>query len=244
MYSDVKPSKRFLKDQLSRGNKIFKFLKKNISMKKGKMLDVGCSSGLMLMPFLKDGWKAEGYDPEKFYVEYGKSKYNLPIEVKRCEDMKLKRKSFDLILIAGSLEHCYDPNKILKICAKASKKNSILVLEGRGYPRSTSKHYFNHNHHRYFTLNSFELMMIKHGWKPILSTLYPISGPTREGTNWVIGTFQGVNKNIKKKLNYLIKNGKNESYETMKHYFLFYDVINKDINPNLDYISKGVYKKK
>ena len=52
------------------------------------------------------------------------------------------------------------------------------------------KAYFNHNHHRYFTLNSLELIMIKHGWKPFLSTMYPISGPTREGGIWCLGKFE------------------------------------------------------
>ena len=179
----------------------------------------------MLIPFLKDGWKVKGYDPEKAYVKYGREKHNLPIEVKKSEKMILKGNSLDLILIAGSLEHCFDSNKVLKICSNAAKKNSLIILEGRGYPRSTAKYYFNHNHQRYFSINSFELIMIKYGWQPILSTHYPISGPTRKGTNWVIGRFKGKNK-FKKIFSNLIKNGKRETFETIKYHFKFYEKIN------------------
>jgi len=236
-YGTEKPSERFIKDQMYRGKKIFDFISKNFKLKKGSILDVGCSAGLMLLPFLKNGWKAKGYDPEKFYVEYGKKKFNLPIEVKGSEDMILKKNSQDVILIAGSLEHCYDVNKTLNICADAAKKDSLLILEGRGYPRSSPKYYFNHNHHRYFTINSFELIMMKYGWEPILSTHYPISGPTRKGTNWVIGRFKGKNK-FKKILPTLIKNGKKETYMSLKYYFKFYELMNKNENPNNDFLNQ------
>ena len=101
----------------------------------------------MLLPFLKK-FESSRFDPERIYVNYGKENYNLPIETKCSEEMILKN-SLDLILILGSLEHCYDPNKTLKICSEA-KNDSLIVLEGRGYPRSTAKYYFT-NHHRYFS---------------------------------------------------------------------------------------------
>ena len=236
IYKNLIPSKSFLKDQEIRGNNIFKFLKKYIKKKRGTILDVGCSVGLMFKPFLKSGWKCIGNDPDYHYVQYGK-KLNLPVEFLQAEKMKLKKNSLDLVIICGSLEHCYDPNKVLSLCAKASKKGSILVLEARGEPRAQSKVYFNHNHHRYFSLNSLELMMIKHGWKPFLSTMYPISGPTREGGIWSLGVFSG--NNLKKKFRNLIKNGKTESYETIINKFKYYDLINKNLNPN-----RGDYRNK
>ena len=237
IYKDLIPSKSFLKDQEKRGIKIFNFLKKYIKKKKGTVLDVGCSVGMMFKPFLKNGWKCIGNDPDFHYVDYGRKKFNLPVEFLQAEKMKLKKNSLDLIIIAGSLEHCYDPNKVLSLCAKASKKGAIIVLEARGEPRSISKVYFNHNHHRYFSLNSLELMMIKYGWKPFLSTMYPISGPTREGGIWSLGKFTG--KKNTKKFNTFIKNGKNETYDTIINKFKYYDYINKDLNTN-----RGDYRNK
>ena len=35
--------------------------------------------------------------------------------------------------------------------------------------------------------------MIKHGWMPILTTSYPITGPTRKGGIYCIGRYTGKN---------------------------------------------------
>ena len=40
-------------------------------------------------------------------------KLKLPIEYEMAEDMFFRRK-FDLSIIIGSLEHCFDPNIVLK----------------------------------------------------------------------------------------------------------------------------------
>ena len=109
------------------------------------------------------------------------------------------------------------------------KKNSLLVLEARGEPRSISKYYFNHNHHRYFSLNSLELIMIKYGWEPLETTMFPISGPTREGGIWCIGKFKKKIPN--KKFLELIKLGKRETIKSMISKLKYYDKINEDINP-------------
>ena len=175
------PSKKYLQDQRKRGILLYKFLK-DMLPSKGSMVDVGSSVGLMLVPFLEKKWKCIGNDPQINYVKYGK-KIGLPVEAIQAEDMILKPNSMDLIIIIGSLEHVYDINKVMNKCKKAIKKNGLLVLEGRGDPLGHSKDYFNHNHHRYFSYNSMELILMKHGFKPIFSTIYPITGDVDERKN-------------------------------------------------------------
>ena len=50
------PPKKYLEDQKKRGEKLYKFLKPYLP-KKGSMLDVGSSVGLMMKPFIKNKWK-------------------------------------------------------------------------------------------------------------------------------------------------------------------------------------------
>tara|TARA_B100000795_G_scaffold245310_1_gene210386 strand:+ start:541 stop:843 length:303 start_codon:yes stop_codon:yes gene_type:complete len=85
--------------------------------------------------------------------------------------------------------------------------------------------------------SSASLMIIKHGWKPFLTTLFPISGPTREGGIWCLGFFTG--KKSKKNFKDLIKNGKRESYESLINKYKYYDLINKKIDT-----SRGDYRNK
>jgi 2-polyprenyl-3-methyl-5-hydroxy-6-metoxy-1,4-benzoquinol methylase len=225
IFKNPNPSRKFILDQKSRGIKLYNFLnQQNLLKKNGSMLDVGCSAGLFLKPFVDRGWRCFGNDPDKAYVEYGIKNYNLPIKFEQAENMKLKKKSLDLIIIMGSLEHCYDPNVVIKKCSSAAKKNCILVLEARGNPQSNSKNYFNHNHHRYFSENSLELMMIKYGFKPILSTSYPITGPTRKGGIYCIGIKNNRSINLKK----LISSGKKESVSSVIYKYKFYNKMLKD----------------
>ena len=220
--SGLKPGNKYLKDMKFRGLKLYNFLKPYIP-KKGKMLDVGSSVGLFLLPFIKNGWKCLANDPVKSFVEYGKKKYGLPVEFKQAEDMNLKKNNFDLIIIMGSLEHCYDPNKVLKICSNGIKKNGLLVLESRGDPQGKIKDFFNQSHHRYFFGNTLELIMMKHGWEPFLTTKYPICGPTRRGGYFCFGKYKG--NLIRKKFKKVIGYGKKETFETIKYKLKYYDYL-------------------
>jgi len=221
--TQVPPSK-YLKDQESRGKKLYNFIK-NIVPKKGSMIDVGCSVGLMMKPFLKKGWKCEGNDPIKSYAEYGRNNFNLPVDWIQSEDMKLKKNSKDLILIMGSIEHVVDVNLVMKKLASSAKKNSLLILESRGDPLGHTKGFFNHSHHRYFFSNTLELLMIKFGWKPFLTTKYPITGPTREGTIFCLGKYTG--KSNSKKFKDLIQSGKKETYHDLNYKLKYYDYLSK-----------------
>ncbi len=218
------PPKIYLKDQINRGKKLYKFLKPMLP-KKGSMLDIGCSVGLMMKPFLNNKWKCEGNDPIKAYAEWGKEKYNLPVKWMQSEYMKLKKKSLDLIIIMGSLEHCVDPNLVMKKCQIAIKNDGIIVLESRGDPLGNTKGFFNQSHHRYFFENTLQLILIKYGFEPFLTTKYPITGPTRENTIFCLAKYKGnkTSKNFKN----LISSGKKETFEDAVYKLKYYDYLAK-----------------
>ena len=179
----------FIEDQFNRGELLYNFIEKYLPEKNGALalLDVGSSAGGMLKAFINRGWDALGVDPDVDFVQYGKEELGLPVICSGAEEMKLEDKKYDLINIMGSLEHVYDPNKTLELCRAASRPGGLLLLEGRGNPQNESKIYFNHNHHRYFSLVSIELMMIKYGWEPILTTDELITGATRPGGIYCLG---------------------------------------------------------
>ena len=221
------PPKAYINDQKKRGEKLYKFLKPMLP-KKGSMLDVGSSIGMMLRPFLKNNWKCNGNDPVQSYVEWGIKKYKLPIECIQSEDMKLKKNSLDLIIIMGSIEHVVDINKVMKKCENAIKINGTIILEARGNPLGNTKKFFNQSHHRYFFDNTLQLILIKYGFEPFLTTKYPITGPTRANSIFCIAKYKG--KKISKNFKNLIKNGKKETFEDVKYKLKYYDYLAK-VNP-------------
>jgi SAM-dependent methyltransferase len=182
----VSPANEFIKDQYRRGELLLESLADYLP-DKGELLDVGCSAGGLMRAFINKGWNALGTDPDEGYANYGSEKLKLPVECIDAEEMALVPEKYDLIIITGSLEHVYDPNTTLNLCRKASKKDGLLLLEGRGHPQSASKDYFNMNHHRYLTLKSIRLIMQKHGWEPIFATDKELCGPTRPGGIFCLG---------------------------------------------------------
>lgn len=202
------PSQAFIDDQIQRGRILFENVAPYFE-KAGAILDVGSSAGGLMRAFIENGWSGLGTDPDSGYVRYGKEILGLNLEEVSAEDMQLTPQSYDFIIIMGSLEHVFDPNLVLQLCRRASKPEGILLLEGRGHPQSHSQTYFNHNHHRYFSLNSIQLMMLKHGWEPFRVTDEPLCGPTRPGGIYALGRATTIPSHST--LLELIGNGKSES---------------------------------
>lgn len=94
----------------------------------GKLLDVGCGSGLFLLAAKKNGFKVYGVDLSKEMVKYGRNKFNLNLSnrdfLKLCTDKK-----FDIITMRHFLEHTTNPNKYLEKANKLLKKNGLLFIE-------------------------------------------------------------------------------------------------------------------
>jgi SAM-dependent methyltransferase len=186
LFGSTAPAKDFIADQLRRGVHLYRSLAPYLP-KGGRMLDVGCSSGGMMVAFAKQGWQVAGNDPDANYAAYGRAHLRLDIETVCAEDMCLPAARFDLITIIGSLEHVYDVNQVLARCRQACAPNGLLLIEGRAHGYGVIKGHFSHNHRRYLTLDSIEMLMLRHGWNPILSTDAPLCGPTRPGAVHVLG---------------------------------------------------------
>jgi len=185
LFDNADPEPDFIRDQVQRGEHLCRSLSGYLP-EQGRLLDVGCSSGGLMIPFLKRGWEALGTDPNSAYVNYGK-KIGLEIKAQPAEDMTLPDNYYDLIIITGSLEHVFDVNKVLSLCYQACGDNGLLLIEGRALNYGGIKGFFSHNHRRYLTTESIELLMKKKGWLPMLSTEETLAGPTRPGAVFVLG---------------------------------------------------------
>lgn len=180
------PKQEFIDDQIIRGRLLYEYLCPYFD-RPGRIADIGCSVGGMLIPFKRHGWEVWGCDPDQGFVEFGKNQLGLEVEYLNAEDMRLSKGRFDLIIIMGSLEHVFDPNQVLAACRHGSRDGALLLLEGRGEPRGHSRDFFNHSHHRYLTFTSMELFMIKHGWEPILRSAERVTGPSRPTNIYTLG---------------------------------------------------------
>jgi 2-polyprenyl-3-methyl-5-hydroxy-6-metoxy-1,4-benzoquinol methylase len=93
----------------------------------GRLLEVGCGSGLMLKAMQDRGWDVVGVDPDPIAIKNAKSK-GLIVYQGILTDQKFKNDSFDAIALSHVIEHVPDPLSLLKECERILKPGGHLVL--------------------------------------------------------------------------------------------------------------------
>jgi SAM-dependent methyltransferase len=187
LFGRTTPEKAFVIDQIQRGRKLYSGIVQYLP-KSGRMLDVGCSSGGLMIAFREHGWTVCGSDPDPGFAQFGRDRLKLPVECGYAEDMALEPQSLDLVLITGSLEHVYDLAKVLKICRAASAPGALIVVEGRALGHSRIEGCFSHTHRRYFDQYSLPAALQRHGWTAKSVTNELLSGNSRPGGVFCIAT--------------------------------------------------------
>lgn len=99
-----------------------------------KVLDVGCNTGILLIPLLKKGAKAVGVDISK--EEVSKTKDNLRAEgypsslarVANAKKLPFKTNTFDLVLLSDILEHVSNPKKVVLEAIRVTKEGGHILV--------------------------------------------------------------------------------------------------------------------
>lgn len=157
----------YIKDFIELHHKDFKFKGRTI-------LEIGCSAGGILAPFLKAGAAVRGYDYNDSYLEYGKSvDKRLDLRHGGLDDIRNIPDRFDLIIMNHVLEHMYDPKEAIQVAGKLLKDEGILYLsvpsiKNAQYYNSPTRSYLGSLHIAhlyYFSRNS--LVSIMDNFEPI-----------------------------------------------------------------------------
>ena len=112
--------------------KTFKISDKEKPLKKLKILDIGCSGGLLSEPMCRLGAEVVGIDASNKNINVAKlhaekNKLNINYICTSPENFKPK-KLFDVILNMEIIEHVENVEFFLKSCSKLLKKNGIMFV--------------------------------------------------------------------------------------------------------------------
>ena len=95
-----------------------------------KVLDVGCSSGIITHQVhnnLPKRSKVHGIDSYKAAVDLAKTKYpHISFAVADAHKLPFKNKYFDLVICTETLEHVTNPQGVLSEIKRVLKKDNIL----------------------------------------------------------------------------------------------------------------------
>ncbi|MBI4973672.1 class I SAM-dependent methyltransferase [Candidatus Roizmanbacteria bacterium] len=98
-------------------------------VRKGSVLDVGCSSGILLSLLKRKGFDVWGLEPNKQAFLYAKKilKNNISNDT-LSSYLKKQKMKFDCIIYNHVLEHIEDVNAELSLIKRALKKNGVLII--------------------------------------------------------------------------------------------------------------------
>ena len=162
------PDKAYIEEQKERGYRVLNYCKKYFKHPCA-VLDHGSASGGALIPFKESGWDTFGVDPNEASIESGRRDLKIDIRLGVGEELPFQSNSVDLVISLGSLEHSYDIGLTLKEIKRVLKeKSGILFIRWRSDKLWGSPlEYYNHNHHRFFTDKTLELLLLLNGFKVI-----------------------------------------------------------------------------
>jgi 2-polyprenyl-3-methyl-5-hydroxy-6-metoxy-1,4-benzoquinol methylase len=110
-----------------RRREVDSFVRRLSWVPKGKLLDVGCGSGLWLILMRELGWEVEGVDFDGASVNLAVEQ-GLKVHQGSLEQQTFSCSSFDAITLNHVIEHVPDPVQILSECARILKPGGQLII--------------------------------------------------------------------------------------------------------------------
>lgn len=113
----------------ARGESIAAFAE-NVLNRKGKMLELACGRGELLVGAANRGWTAYAVEMTEGFARVAERK---GVEVECCsiEESKLldQAQTYDVILLSAILEHLYDPIETLQRVHKALRPGGLVFID-------------------------------------------------------------------------------------------------------------------
>lgn len=119
---------------------------------KGRLLDVGTAAGAFIAAARKQGWDAEGCEPNYWLAAWGARHYGICIRTGDLLELDYPHSSFDVITLWDVIEHMSHPQLVLNRCHALMRPGGVLVVNypdigswiarilGRRWPFLTSVH--------------------------------------------------------------------------------------------------------
>lgn len=155
----------------------------------GRVLDVGCSTGIFLELFKDEGWEVWGVEPSES-SSVAKSR-GIKVIKNYFEKAKLPNNYFDLVVMNHTMEHLRNPLEILRKVNQIVKKNGCLFIDVPNYGGLGSRllgekwpYLLPKEHLHQFTKRDLESLLRNTGFKPIHSEsrsgIYEFANPLDE----------------------------------------------------------------
>jgi SAM-dependent methyltransferase len=98
------------------------------SLSDGRILDVGCSTGIFLDAMRSKGWETIGVEISAEAVQYAQHRFGLDVFPGQLSDNQFDPESFDAITLWNVFEHLFEPFETLKETYRLLKNEGVLIM--------------------------------------------------------------------------------------------------------------------
>lgn len=138
---------------------------------KGKVLDVGCATGIFLEVAQQRGWNVWGCEISEWAAKKAKEKFGDVIFQKDVCEVKFEKNFFDLITLFDVIEHLDDPFKFFREIHQIMRPGGIVAIVSPSLTSLSRKLMgkkwinFKEEHRFYFSPKSIRLFLSKLNFK-------------------------------------------------------------------------------
>lgn len=140
----------------------------------GRILDIGCATGIFLNGMKELGWQTLGIEPNAEAAEYAIKRFNLDVIHGYLVDANLPEDSFDVVTIWDVIEHVPKVESFIIEILKILKPGGLLIAtlpNGKAWERYLFGRYWVGweipRHYRTFTPSTIKDFLLRHGFQNI-----------------------------------------------------------------------------
>ena len=141
--------------------------------KVGRILDLGCWVGFLLVAARERGWATLGVEPSEFAAAYARETHKLDIVQDDLLSAPLEAGSFDAIMLGDVIEHLADPLAALQHIATLLAPRGVLYMalpdSGSRLARLMGKRWWSviPTHVQYFSRASMRILLGRAGYDTV-----------------------------------------------------------------------------
>ncbi len=145
----------------------------------GRLLDLGCWVGFMLVEARGRGWDVTGVEPSAFAAAYARDRFNLDVLEQDLLAADLPEGAFDAIVLGDVIEHLTDPLAALRHIDTLLAPGGVLYLtlpdSGSRLARRLGARWWGviPTHVQYFSRHSLSLLLERAGYGVLEVTTAP-----------------------------------------------------------------------
>jgi SAM-dependent methyltransferase len=150
------------------------------------IVDVGCGKGQLVKYLIDKGFtNARGVELDKRMIEIA-TQQGIPVHEGTASKLSLNANSIDLLIYTHVFEHLWDLDDAIEQAKNCLKNNGLMFIEVPNAPNYSQARVFDYfwismaEHINHFSDLYLELLMIKHGFKKIVTmeTIVPYNNPS------------------------------------------------------------------